>query len=45
MIGKKDMHIKDWPEGDRPREILLEKGPEALSDAALLAILLQQIQK
>lgn len=37
--GKKDMHIKDWPEGDRPREMLLEKGPEALSDAALLAIL------
>jgi len=27
------MHIKDWPEGDRPREMFLEKGPEALSDA------------
>jgi DNA repair protein RadC len=26
VIGKKDMHIKDWPEGDRPREMLLEKG-------------------
>ena len=36
---KNNMHIKDWPEGDRPREMLLEKGPEALSDAALLAIL------
>ena len=35
------MHIKNWPEGDRPREMLLEKGPEALSDAALLAILLK----
>ncbi|MDL2122291.1 MAG: hypothetical protein LWX51_04225 [Deltaproteobacteria bacterium] len=35
------MHIKNWPEGDRPREMLLEKGPEALSDAALLAILLR----
>ena len=35
------MRIKDWPEGDRPREMLLEKGPEALSDAALLAILLR----
>ena len=23
---KNNMHIKDWPEGDRPREILLEKG-------------------
>ncbi len=29
----KVIHIKDWPEGDRPREMLLEKGPEALSDA------------
>ena len=37
----KSEHIKDWPEGDRPREMLLEKGPEALSDAALLAILLR----
>jgi DNA repair protein RadC len=37
----KVVHIKDWPEGDRPREMLLEKGPEALSDAALLAILLR----
>lgn len=35
------MHIKNWPEGDRPREMLLEKCPEALSDAALLAILLR----
>jgi DNA repair protein RadC len=34
-----NLHIKDWPEEDRPREILLEIGPEALSDAALLAIL------
>jgi DNA repair protein RadC len=39
--GKNNLHIKDWPEGDRPREMLLEKGPEALSDAALLAILLR----
>ena len=42
--AKKDdnkLHIKNWPEGDRPREMLLEKGPEALSDAALLAILLR----
>ena len=38
---KNNMHIKNWPEGDRPREMLLEKGPEALSDAALLAILLR----
>ena len=38
---KNNMHIKNWPEGDRPREMLLEKGPEALSDASLLAILLR----
>jgi len=25
-------HIKDWPEGDRLNEMLLGKGPEALSD-------------
>jgi len=35
------LHIKDWPEDERPREMLFEKGPEALSDAALLAILLR----
>jgi len=35
--GKNSFHIKGWPEGDRPREMLLDKGPEALSDAALLA--------
>jgi DNA repair protein RadC len=32
--------IKDWPEADRPRK-LLEKGPETLSNAELLAILLR----
>jgi len=37
----KIVHIKDWPERDRPREMLLDKGPEALSDAALLAIFLR----
>jgi len=35
------MHIKDWPEGDRPREMLLEKCPDALSVAAPLATLLR----
>jgi DNA repair protein RadC len=35
------LYIKNWPEGNRPQEMLLEKGPEALSDAALLAILLR----
>ncbi len=33
--------IKEWPESDRPREKLLEKGPEALSNAELLAIILR----
>ena len=33
--------IKDWPEEDRPREKLLDKGTEALTDAELLAIILR----
>jgi len=39
--GNNNLHIKNWPEGDRPREMLLEKGAGALSDAAVLAILLR----
>lgn len=35
------MAIKDWPEGERPREKLLERGAAALSDAELLAIFLR----
>ncbi len=35
------MAITDWPEGDRPREKLLERGAAALSDAELLAIFLR----
>lgn len=35
------MAISDWPEDDRPREKLLQKGPAALSDAELLAIFLR----
>jgi DNA repair protein RadC len=35
------MAITDWPVSERPREKLLEKGPEALSDAELLAIFLR----
>lgn len=38
---EKSTHIKDWPEGERPRDMLRQKGPEALSDAALLAIILR----
>jgi DNA repair protein RadC len=33
--------ITDWPEGERPREKLLERGAAALSDAELLAIFLR----
>jgi len=39
--GRLSKGIVSWPEDERPRETLLEKGPEALSDAALLAILLR----
>lgn len=35
------MSIRDWPEGERPREKLLARGPAALSDAELLAIFLR----
>ncbi len=35
------MAITDWPEGERPREKLLARGAEALSDAELLAIFLR----
>ncbi|MFK2899658.1 DNA repair protein RadC [Dyella jejuensis] len=34
------MSIRDWPEGERPREKLLARGAAALSDAELLAVLL-----
>ncbi len=33
--------IKDWPESERPREKLLQLGPEALSDGELFAVLLR----
>ena len=35
------MAISDWPAQERPREKLLQKGAEALSDAELLAIFLR----
>jgi DNA repair protein RadC len=34
------MSIRQWPEGERPREKLLTRGSSALSDAELLAVLL-----
>ncbi|MEK7758632.1 MAG: UPF0758 domain-containing protein, partial [Pseudomonadota bacterium] len=35
------MPITDWPQAERPREKLLARGPETLSDAELLAIFLR----
>jgi DNA repair protein RadC len=35
------MAIKDWPEGERPRERLLAQGAQALSDAELVAVFLR----
>jgi DNA repair protein RadC len=39
--AKKTHGIKGWPKSERPRELLLEKGPEYVSDAGLVAILLR----
>jgi DNA repair protein RadC len=33
--------IKDWPKDERPREKLLKRGPDTLSEAELLAILIR----
>ena len=33
--------IKDWPQEDRPREKLLAKGAQSLSETELLAIILR----
>ncbi|MDR3213675.1 MAG: DNA repair protein RadC [Azoarcus sp.] len=35
------MAITDWPEDERPREKLLARGPQALTDAELLALFLR----
>jgi DNA repair protein RadC len=35
------MSIRDWPDAERPREKLLQRGAAALSDAELLAIFLR----
>ncbi len=37
---KKMRSIKFWPKYERPRELFLEKGPDYVSDAGLIAILL-----
>ncbi|MEN9429532.1 MAG: hypothetical protein RJA86_391, partial [Pseudomonadota bacterium] len=35
------MSITDWPIAERPREKLLQRGAEYLSDAELLAVFLR----
>lgn len=39
--SRQTITIKNWPEEDRPRERLVDKGPESLTDAQLLAIILR----
>ena len=41
MPPREGLAIKNWPASDRPREKLLRKGPEALSDAELLALFIR----
>ena len=41
IMAGKYQPIKEWPEEDRPREKLLDRGAETLTDAELLAILLR----
>jgi DNA repair protein RadC len=40
MARRRGEGIHRWPEADRPRERLFQRGPEELSEAQLLAILL-----
>ena len=41
VMAKYGKTIPEWPEGERPREKLIRFGPENLSDAELLGILLR----
>lgn len=41
VSGTYHVPVKDWPEGEQPRQKLALLGPELLSDAELLAILLR----
>lgn len=40
-FNMKSDRIKNWPKNERPRERLLAKGAEALTDAELLAVILR----
>lgn len=39
--GNGNVSIRNWPEGERPREKLIQLGAESLTDAELLAIILR----
>lgn len=39
-MNKQKLNIKQWSKADRPREKMMTKGSEALSDAELLGILI-----
>jgi DNA repair protein RadC len=41
MPTKGHIHLKDWPQDERPRERLLSHGANSLSDAQLLGILIR----
>ena len=40
MKNKEKLNINQWSKADRPREKMMAKGAEALSDAELLGILI-----
>ena len=44
-VKPKSFSIKQWNEDDRPREKLISKGKDALSDAELIAILISSGNK
>lgn len=41
MANERTNHLKSWPEGERPRERLLQHGADSLTDAQLLAIIIR----
>ena len=45
LTDEKRLTIRDWAEDDRPREKMLHKGSQSLSDAELLAILISSGNK
>ena len=41
MENQSSRSIRDWPQADRPREKLIEHGPQSLGDAEILAIFIR----